>query len=116
MQTINSINSSRNLNTANATIWEARKSRLHKVPRSNVVTEIISRRPISGVWVALGGDPPKRGRTRAFFRDGENNSAVSLNDTKGCWIDYASGAHGGVLSLIQHVRGWQSRFGIALVG
>jgi hypothetical protein len=73
------------------------------------VAEVISARPITEVWIALGGPPPKRGRSRAFFRDGDNPFAVSLNDSKGCWFDYRDGTGGGVLDLIQHVRGGDRR-------
>ncbi len=68
-------------------------------------TEVVAAGRISGVWAALGGDPPKSGRERAFFRDGNNSSAVSLNDSKGCWFDHRNGVGGGVLDLIQHIRG-----------
>jgi hypothetical protein len=67
--------------------------------------EIISARPISEIWVALGGDIPKRGRVRAFDRNGDNPGAVSLNDEKGCWYDFVTGEGGGILDLIQRVRG-----------
>ena len=67
--------------------------------------EIVEARPISQVFIALGGDPPKRGRARAFWRDGDNPQAISLNDSKGCWYDHRDGIGGGVLDLVQHVRG-----------
>jgi hypothetical protein len=67
---------------------------------------IVSARPISEIWVALGGDVPRHGRARAFYRDGDNPQAVSLNDAKTCWYDYRDNIGGGVLDLIQHVRGW----------
>jgi len=68
-------------------------------------SEIVAARPISEVWAALGGDPPKHGRARAFFREGNNLSAVSISDSKGCWFDHRDGVGGGVLDLIQHVQG-----------
>jgi hypothetical protein len=49
--------------------------------------------------------PPKRSRARAFYRDGNNQQAVSLNDVKGCWFDHRDGVGGGVLDLIQRVLG-----------
>ena len=76
---------------------------------TNIVAEIISRRPITEVWGELGGDPPRRGRARAFQRNGDNPFAVSLNDAKGCWFDHRDGVGGGVLDLIQHVRGGNRR-------
>lgn len=66
--------------------------------------EIVAAGRISEVWAALGGDRPKHGRARAFFREGNNSSAVSLNDAKGCWFDYRDGVGGGVLDLIQRVQ------------
>lgn len=67
--------------------------------------EVCALQPISSVWVALGGDPPKHGRARAFFRDGDNLQAVSLNDDKGAWFDHRDGKGGGVLDLVQRVQG-----------
>lgn len=72
----------------------------------STVTDLIAATKISDVWVALGGDPPsKHGRARAFYRDGRNADAVSLNGSKACWHDFVTGAGGGVLDLIQHVLG-----------
>jgi hypothetical protein len=48
---------------------------------------IISATTITAVWVGLGGDPPDRGRARAFYRNGENPQAVAINEAKGCWYD-----------------------------
>jgi len=67
--------------------------------------EVVAAGRISEVWAALGGDPPKHGRARAFFRRGNSSSAVSLNDAKGCWFDHRDGVGGGVLDLIQRVHG-----------
>jgi hypothetical protein len=66
---------------------------------------IVAARSVTTVWLALGGDAPRRGRARAFYRDGNNPQAVSLNEAKGCWYDHRDGVGGGVLDLIQHVRG-----------
>jgi hypothetical protein len=68
-------------------------------------SSIITSTTITRVWTALGGDPPIRGRARAFYRDGTNQQAVSLDDEKGCWFDHRDHKGGGVLDLIQHVRG-----------
>jgi hypothetical protein len=67
-------------------------------------TAIIAASSITAVWIALGGDrPTKFGRTRAFYRDGSNPQAVSLNEAKGCWYDHRDNIGGGILDLIQHV-------------
>ena len=68
-------------------------------------TEICALRPISDVWQALGGDPPVRGRAKAFFREGDNPQAISLNADKMCFFDHRDNVGGGVLDLIQQVRG-----------
>ena len=36
------------------------------------INRIIFSQPISAVWKALGGDPPRRGRASAFYRKGDN--------------------------------------------
>ena len=69
------------------------------------INRIIFAQPITAVWQALGGDPPRRGRARAFYRKGDNPGAVSLNDEKGCWHDFVTGESGGVLGLVQRVLG-----------
>lgn len=68
-------------------------------------SNIIALCKISEVWLACGGEPPKNGRARAFHRGGDNPSAVSLDDEKGCWFDHRDGVGGGVLDLVQHLRG-----------
>ncbi len=77
--------------------------------RAATAVEIVSRARISDVWVALGGDQPKRGRAPAFYRDGDNPEAVSLDDRRGVWYDYRDNVGGGVLALIQRVRCCRSR-------
>jgi hypothetical protein len=67
---------------------------------------IIAASSITAAWCALGGDrPTKFGRARAFYRDGDNSQAVSLNEAKGCWYDHRDNVGGGVLDLIQRVLG-----------
>jgi hypothetical protein len=73
------------------------------------VNQIIFRQPISAIWQALGGDAPRRGRAPAFYRKGDNPGSVSLNDEKGCWHDFVTGNGGGVLDLVQLVRGGSRR-------
>lgn len=65
---------------------------------------VVSCARISDVWQALGGDPPRRGRARAFWRGGDSYS-VSLSDAKGTWYDFRDSIGGGILDLVQHVRG-----------
>jgi len=67
--------------------------------------DVVSSTTVTSVWLALGGDQPSRfGRARAFYRDGNNWQAVSLNDEKGVWYDHRDHVGGGILSLVQHVR------------
>jgi len=66
--------------------------------------EILSRTTISQVWIALGGDPPKGSRAKAFWRKSRDPN-VSVNDTKNCWFDFRDGIGGGVFDLIQRIRG-----------
>ena len=66
-------------------------------------TEIVSARPITEVWSALGGGPLRHGRGRAFWREGDGFN-VSLSDSKNAWRDFATSEGGGVLDLIQLAR------------
>lgn len=77
--------------------------------RPITAAEIVAARPISEIWVALGGETPKRGRAKAFYRSGNNTQAVSLSDEKGCWYDHRDNIGGGVLDLVQHVLGGDRR-------
>lgn len=70
----------------------------------SMLTELLGRVSITEVWMALGGESPRRGRSRAFWRNGDG-LAVSLDDAKGVWYDFRDGVGGGILDLIQHVRG-----------
>jgi len=67
--------------------------------------DIVRSTTITAVWVGLGGDPPVHNRARAFYRNGDNPEAVLLNDAKGRWFDYRDNIGGGVLDLVQMVRG-----------
>lgn len=60
---------------------------------------------ISEVWQWLGGEPPRRGRAKASWREGSNEQAVTLNDTKGCWYDFRDSRGGGVIDLIRVALG-----------
>ena len=63
---------------------------------------------ISSVWVALGGAELKRGRGRAFWRDGDGYN-VSVDEDKGAWFDFVTGAGGGILDLVETVLGCDRR-------
>ena len=67
--------------------------------------DVVGATKITRVFSALGGAEPKHGRARAFWRDGDNPQAISLNDEKGCWFDHRDGVGGGVLDLVILVRG-----------
>lgn len=83
--------------------------RIREDSRPATAPEIVAARPITEVWVGLGGDVPKHGRARAFYRDGDNRQAVSLNDAKACWYDHRDQTGGGVLDLVQRTLGCNRR-------
>lgn len=58
---------------------------------------------IVDVWQALGGGELRRGRGRAFWRDGDGFN-VALNSGRGVWRDLVTCEGGGILRLIQTVR------------
>jgi hypothetical protein len=66
--------------------------------------EIVGHARIMQVWHALGGGEIRRGRGQAWWRRGDGWS-VSLRDDRGAWYDHRDNIGGGVLDLIQHVRG-----------
>lgn len=66
--------------------------------------EIVSRTRISEVWRALGGGDLRNGRGRAWWRGGDGYN-VALHEANGCWYDYRDHVGGGVLDLVQHIRG-----------
>ena len=77
---------------------------MYSIPRKDsAAAEIVCRVKISDVWQALGGDPPKRGRAKAFFRGGDGLN-ISLDDSKGAWYDFRENTGGGILALIQLVQ------------
>ena len=67
--------------------------------------EVLSAVRISAVWCALGGEEPRHGRARAFWRQHADGFSVSLNDARGIWFDFRDNIGGGILALVQHVRG-----------
>src|SRR5262249_44070128 len=70
--------------------------------------DIISATRIGDVWGALGGGELRNGRGRAWWRGGDGFN-ISLSDTKGVWYDHVTGDGGGVLDLVQNVRGGTRR-------
>jgi len=70
----------------------------------SALQEVLSHVRISDVWRALGGAELRRGRGRAWWRNGDGWS-VSVDDRCGCWHDHRDGIGGGVLDLVAHVRG-----------
>ena len=70
--------------------------------------DIIDQASITDVWRALGGGPLRHGRGKAFWRDGDGDN-VALDEIKGCFYDHAHGTGGGVLMLIEIVRGCDRR-------
>lgn len=65
--------------------------------------DLCARVQITAVARALGL-PVRHTRTVAVWRDGEHYS-VALSDGKNVWHDHATGDGGGVLDLIERVRG-----------
>jgi hypothetical protein len=65
--------------------------------------EVIDRVRITHVVEALGGKVRQK-RCQAFWRKGDGPN-VSLADDKGAWFDHARGEGGGVLDLVQRIRG-----------
>lgn len=57
---------------------------------------------ISHVWAELGGQDLRRGRGRAFWRNGDGFN-VSVDVVRGIWYDFATGKGGGVLALVETV-------------
>ena len=75
------------------------------------------------MWRALGGGELQHNRGRAFWRNGDGLN-ISLDDSKGAYYDHARGTGGGVLDLLQLVRGgsraeameWLKGFGVVESG
>jgi hypothetical protein len=53
------------------------------------------------VLLALGGETPKRGRTKAFWRANSDGLNVSINEDKNSWFDFVASEGGGVLRLVE---------------
>ena len=74
--------------------------------QDTTLADLVDRSPISTIYRALGGDEPRKGRARAFWRDGKSSRSVALDDGKGAFYDHGSQAGGGVLKLIETVTGY----------
>lgn len=67
-------------------------------------TDVLSRVKISEIYQALGGPRPRGRRGPAFWRGGDGLN-VSMDDKRGVWHDFKTDEGGGVLALVQRVRG-----------
>jgi hypothetical protein len=76
----------------------------------SAVQDVLSRVRISDVYHALTGAAPRRAgqdawRAAAPWRGGDSQDSVSGNDARGVWHDFVSGECGGILDLVQRIRG-----------
>lgn len=55
--------------------------------------------PIIQVWTALGGQPLRGKRGKAFWRNGDGLN-VGVNPERQGWYDFSAGVGGGVLDLV----------------
>ena len=69
---------------------------------TNSADAVIDAVSIAEVWRALGGGELRRGRGRAFWRDGDGFN-VGIDSQRGTWRDFATNEGGGKLKLIQTV-------------
>lgn len=63
---------------------------------------------LQDVWRTLGGPEPQGRRARAWWRDGDHLS-VALDLDRNVWHDHARGVGGGVVKLVETVRGCSRR-------
>ncbi len=72
-------------------------------PSSGAVSlaELLDRITVSELVVTLGGGPIRRGRCRAWYRDGRSSTSLAIEDSRGCWYDHGAQRGGGKLDLIQ---------------
>jgi hypothetical protein len=68
------------------------------------ITEIKARAKITEVWLALGGGELRRGRGRAWWRQGDGFN-VALYPQTDTWRDYVANVGGDVFALVRVVRG-----------
>jgi hypothetical protein len=76
---------------------------------NHTAADVIAAVRISNVYEALTGAKPRRAglgkfRARAVYRDGDGPS-LSLDDSRGVWHDFVTGESGGVLALVERIRG-----------
>ena len=76
---------------------------------TTTLDELLSRISISDIVRALGGPEIRRGRCRAWWRDGGSCTSVSLDDAGGRWYDHGAGRGGGVLALVEAALGCSRR-------
>jgi hypothetical protein len=77
--------------------------------KSHTAADVVRAVHISQAYRSLTGAEPRhagnaRYRVRAVWRDGDGLS-VSLDDSRGVWHDFVTGEGGGVLDLVQLIRG-----------
>jgi hypothetical protein len=75
----------------------------------SAVQDVLSIIRLSAVYEALTGVTPRRTgtdrwRAPAKWRGG-NGLTVSMDDSRGCWHDFKTDDHGGILDLVVQVRG-----------
>jgi hypothetical protein len=63
---------------------------------------------IHDVWRSLGGPEIKHGRSRAFWRDGQDLN-VHINFDRDVWFDFVTNEGGGVVSLVMTVMGYDAK-------
>ena len=72
---------------------------------TNNAEAVIGAVSILNVWPALGGGELRRGRGRAFWRDGDGDGFnVVVDPKRGIWRDFATNEGGGILRLVQTAR------------
>src|SRR5262245_1238259 len=77
---------------------------------NDAVPEVLSRVRLSEVYTALTGIPPRRTgrdiwRAAAKYRGGDSPDSVAGDDSRGVWHDFVTDDGGGILDLIQRIRG-----------
>lgn len=70
--------------------------------------DLIDRARIDDVYLALGGDPLRHGRGRAFWRNGKSRS-VKIDTDRNIWYGFGDRKGGGILDLIMIGLGCDKR-------
>jgi hypothetical protein len=82
---------------------------MNSVPQPKADIADLKLRPrIGDVWDALGGGELRRGRGRAWWRNGGGYN-VSIDAEKGLWHDFVADDGGDVIALVETVRGCDFR-------